>query len=740
MALGLTPIQIIEKGTHPQLVIADNWKRVQLKHIATVQNGFAFSSKLFNHNEGLPLIRIRDIFSSETQNLYSGEYKDEFLVSKGDILIGMDGDFKVSKWPGKKGLLNQRVCRILFNSNHYEKEFLFLCIQPYLEAIHSETSAVTVKHLSSRTINDIPFPLPPLVEQKAIVKKIEELFSSLDSGIADLKKAQDQLVIYRQAVLKKAFEGELTKEWREKQTNLPSADELLEQIKEERQRHYETQVSNWEEAVKVWEENGKESKKPVKPKVTKELPSLTNEELEKLSILPKNWKWVKNEKYLFEVKDGTHDTPKYKNQGIPFITQKNIKNNTVLFDDVKYISEEDHAKFYKRSNVSFGDIIIAMIGHGRGNCCIVDTQRIFSIKNVGLFKFFKSIHNNKYCLHYYQSTLGLNLALRKSKGGAQPFIGLTELRNWPIPICSKQEQHQIVLEIESRLSVCDTVEKDIADSLEKAQALRQSILKKAFEGKLLNEEEIAKCKADTTYEPASVLLEKIKAEKLAKETITKKPKKKTAKKKPPVPQKISTDIQAGVISKVIQLHEDNPKYLNNLTHVKCEKISHLVEYHLQIPLGRVPVKDADGPDDYNHLKKVEHRASMAGYFKVVKKEIGHTYSASRNITKAIDNLENKVTTEQKEQLDDLINLFLKFDLERAEIIATLYAGWNNLMIDGKTPTDDEIVYESRENWSKRKLTIKRECFYKALQWMRKKEVALIPLGYGAKVLKPNKPK
>lgn len=96
-------------------------------------------------------------------------------------------------------------------------------------------------------------------------------------------------------------------------------------------------------------------------------------------------------------------------------------------------------------------------------------------------------------------------------------------------------------------------------------------------------------------------------------------KKKTTKKKPPTPEKISTDMQAGVISKVIQLHINHPKYLDNLTHVKFEKISHLVEYHLQIPLGRVPVKDAAGPDYYNHLKKVEHRASMANYFKVVKK-------------------------------------------------------------------------------------------------------------------------
>ena len=92
-------------------------------------------------------------------------------------------------------------------------------------------------------------------------------------------------------------------------------------------------------------------------------------------------------------------------------------------------------------------------------------------------------------------------------------LALSRIELLEIPICSKQEQHQIVQEIESRLSVCDKVEESITQSLEKAQALRQSILKKAFEGMLLSEAEVAKCKADKAYEPANVLLEKIKSDK-----------------------------------------------------------------------------------------------------------------------------------------------------------------------------------------------------------------------------------
>ncbi len=447
------------------------------------------------------------------------------------------------------------------------------------------------------------FLLPPLVEQKAIVKKIEELFSSLDSGIADLKKAQDQLVIYRQAVLKKAFEGE----WKS-----TTVGELFDFVgggtPSKREKEY-------------WNGN-----------------------------IP--WASVKDIKgdYLLKTQD--------------FITEKGLNNSS--------------------ANIALkGEIIlITRISPGKSLITTIDTAVNQDLKVVKP----KVEMYNKYAHYLFKSIE--RVCIKLSSGTTVKGINLPNLKSIEIPIIEPDEQHQIVQEIESRLSVCNKkVEKDIADSLEKAQALRQSILKKAFEGKLLSSAEIKECKEHKDYEPASVLLEKIKEEKSGITTTTKKSKpkkKKTVKKKPPVPVKISTDIQAGVIAKVIQLHTDNPKHLDNLTHVKCEKISHLVEYHLQIPLGRIPVKDAAGPDDYNHLKKVEHRANMAGYFKVVKKEIGHTYSASRNITKAIDSLESKITAEQKNQLDDLISLFLKFDLERAEIIATLYAGWNNLLIDGKT--------------------------------------------------------
>ena len=111
---------------------------------------------------------------------------------------------------------------------------------------------------------------------------------------------------------------------------------------------------------------------------------------------------------------------------------------------------------------------------------------------------------------------GRKQLIKAAYGAGKPGLNLHNIKDLHIPLFSSKEQHQIVQEIESRLSVCDKVEESITESLEKAKALRQSILKKAFEGTLLSEEEIAACKAAPDYEPASILLEKIKAEKKKK--------------------------------------------------------------------------------------------------------------------------------------------------------------------------------------------------------------------------------
>lgn len=144
-------------------------KAVKLRNILEVQNGFAFKTEFFHATDGVPLIRIRDLDGDTTDTHYTGEFRDEFIVSAGDYLIGMDGNFHCRRWTGTKALLNQRVCRLRNFSPDVLPEYVFFGIQPILKAIEASTSFATVKHISARQILDIALPLPPVSEQRRIV-------------------------------------------------------------------------------------------------------------------------------------------------------------------------------------------------------------------------------------------------------------------------------------------------------------------------------------------------------------------------------------------------------------------------------------------------------------------------------------------------------------------------------------------------------------------------------------------
>ena len=259
------------------------------------------------------------------------------------------------------------------------------------------------KTLNKEKLKEVPITLPPLEEQKRIVKILDEKLAMLETVKANAKANLQNAKDLFQSQLAKAF-------------------------------------------------------------------SNTTWEMQKLSEIT-------------EVKDGTHDSPSYYSEGIPFVTQKNITPSGFDLTNTKRISLQDHEKFYKRSNVEYGDIIIAMIGANRGMSCIVNTREVFSIKNVGLIKKSEKT-NQEYLAYYLKSEVAQKYVSDASNGGAQEFIGLTSLRKFPIPLPPLSEQKRIVKELdtlsEKTKALCAIYENQIAD----CEELKKSLLAKAFEGNL----------------------------------------------------------------------------------------------------------------------------------------------------------------------------------------------------------------------------------------------------------------
>ena len=206
-----------KKVNLPEPIIPnDSWKVVKLGQYVKILNGYPFDSSRFtNSNENTyPLIRIRDVVRGYTETFTDEDCPDEYKIKKGEILIGMDGDFNISRWKSDFGLLNQRVCKISTVSKDLDEKFLFYYLPIPLKLINDATPSVTVKHLSSTSLQELHFPLPTLAEQQRIVNRIESMFAKLDEAKEKAQNVVDGFETRKAAILHKAFTGELTAKWR----------------------------------------------------------------------------------------------------------------------------------------------------------------------------------------------------------------------------------------------------------------------------------------------------------------------------------------------------------------------------------------------------------------------------------------------------------------------------------------------------------------------------------------------
>ncbi|WP_299462951.1 restriction endonuclease subunit S [uncultured Microscilla sp.] len=508
----------------------EDWIEVELKEVSDrIHYGYTATAKKNKAQDDCKYLRITDIQNGQVNwsevpfcDIPKSEIS-KFQLNKYDLVFARTGgtvgkSYLIKDQVPKKAVFASYLIRVKINKS-IEPKFVYNFFQSldYWEQINLNKVGLKT-NVNAQILAKLKFNLPPLPEQRAIVAKIEQLLSELDAGIASLKKAEAQLKTYRQAVLKKAFEGELTKAWRTQQSNLPTAEALLVQIKEERAQHHAQQLADWAQAVKTWEAEGKEGKKPAKPKTPKEVAPLSEEELKQLPNLPEGWGWncLVN---IAELIGGVTKGRKLDGQkliSLPYLRVANVQDGYLDLTHVKVIdvlpSDLDKYKLYE------GDILYTEGGDkdklGRGTIWRNEIENCIHQNHIFRARLYLKDMPPKFIGYYSQTRTAKKYFFSKAKQTTNlASINLTVLSNLPFPLCSLPEQRQIVQEIESRLSVCDQVEASIQTGLAKAEALRQSILKKAFEGRLLSDAELVTCKNEKDWAPASTLLAQIEAEK-----------------------------------------------------------------------------------------------------------------------------------------------------------------------------------------------------------------------------------
>lgn len=400
----------------------------------------------------------------------------------------------------------------------------------FLQACNKE-KLVTGTAQPQVTINnavELNIHLPPLNEQKRIVQKIEELFSEIDDGIQSLETAKKQLDIYREAILIQAFNGNLTKQWRTLNSDkLPTKEYFLSAINRDREERYEKQVADWNKDLSHWEKAGKIGSKPKKPKP---LPRIEATQIS-TEGLPKGWIKTNLEYVCDFITKGTTPAKNelFAKQGdIPFIKVYNLTHKGYLdFSiDPTFVTKQTHEGFLKRSKVYPNDVLMNIVGPPLGKVSIVpDSYPEWNI-NQAIAIYRSNLIDSKYLSEFLLNENTVRAMMSQSKATAGQFnLTLEICRNFPIPVCSKLEQAEIVKSLSENLSNAQYLQETIDQQLEQLMLLKQTVLQTAFSGELVPQ--------DPNDEPASVLLERIKAEKeeeLAKAKANKAPKKPTKRK------------------------------------------------------------------------------------------------------------------------------------------------------------------------------------------------------------------
>jgi len=437
-SLGLrSPIESAEV-TEPPFDVPLHWRWMALSDIGAAQTGTTPSKT--DHaafNGDIPFIKPADIlpdsidYSNESLTRHGAESGSR-LAPCGSLLMVCIGTIGKCNLIERECAFNQQI-NALTPVEYVDSKYLLIAARSlsFQKTAWQKSSSTTLAILNKGKWLSIPLPIPPLAEQKRIVAKVDELMA-----LCDRLEAQQQERDTRHAALARASLARFAEAptpanldfmFHQSYTITP-ADLRKSILTLAVQGKLVPQDPNHESAENLHIRIHEVKELLIKEKAIKRVSVEQNPGDSECELLPTGWMWTRLGN-VFDVRDGTHDTPKYTSEGFPLITSKNIYSGRLSFEGVSLISEEDHRKICERSRVERGDILFAMIG-SIGNPVIVDTDREFSIKNVALFKYYAHADSEPRFLLQYLKLVSEEIK-EKASGAVQSFVSLGFLRNYP---------------------------------------------------------------------------------------------------------------------------------------------------------------------------------------------------------------------------------------------------------------------------------------------------------------------
>ncbi len=471
-----------DPGPPPPFEIPDHWEWCVLDEVADCRAAAKVSPASIADTDWV--LDLEDIDGTKGQIIQTATFAERRSLStktafeRGDVLYGKLRPYlnKVVV-ASKPGFCTTEIIP-LRPAAFLSPEFLryYLRSQTFLRYAAQKNYGMKMPRLGTKDLESAEIPIPPPSEQKRIVAKVDELMALCDRLEEQQQERDTQHADLARASLARFAEAPTPENLQfifHKSYDIPPADLRKSILTLAVQGKLVPQDPKDEPAEKLYERIHGNKEKLIKEKLIKQVKVEPNPAREESPPLPTGWLWTRLGN-SFDVRDGTHETPKYTSEGYPLITSKNIYSGSLLFDGANLISEKDHLQISERSRVDRGDILFAMIG-SIGNPVIVDTDREFSIKNVALFKYYTPADTEPPFLLLYLKLVAEEMKANAG-GGVQSFVSLGYLRNYAFPLPPLAEQRRIVAKVDQLMALVDELETQLATSRATAANLLSALV------------------------------------------------------------------------------------------------------------------------------------------------------------------------------------------------------------------------------------------------------------------------
>jgi len=669
------------------------WAWCRLVDAGQFINGIAFKPSDWK-TTGRPIIRIQNLSGrNRDYNRTAGTFDDAVLVKDGDILVSWSATLDAFIWRGEEGVLNQHIFRVL-PAPVADKDYLYWLLKWVIRQLAESEHAhgLVMSHINRGPFLAYPIPLPPLAEQKRIVAKVDELMA-----LCDRLEAQQQERETRHAALARAslarFADAPTPANLEllfhKSYGIPPADLRKSILTLAFAGKLVLQDPNDEPASALLEKARAEKTRLIKAGLVKKEPWAHKlEDATTLYELPPGWEWTHVSDVVQKVTVGFVGSMKaeYRQTGVPFLRSQNVRVNRYEPVGLTFISDEFHRSISK-STLSPGDVVVTRSGNVGVTCVIPESLPEANCSDLVVVK--RPIALVPAFLSYFINSIAAGQIEARTVGIALTHFNTQSVAQMTVALPPLAEQRRIVAKVDELMALVDQLEKQQEAAKSTGAALLEAVIHE-----LLN--------PTAKIIPFSIA------------------------------ERDSLADRAAIGCYAIQRLSDQPTFGRTAE----VKVLYMAEAHLGLDLGGRYMRDAAGPLD-KWIYKFEEEAAREQWFSVVEgatKE-GHKkieYRKGPNLSAKAQEASSRLSAAQRSEFDRMLALLAQKPTVEVEIIATLLAAWNDFLIDGRQPNDDEIVREVRENWHPSKQRFSQAELRSWLAWLR--QHALVPQGKGPHTL------